>query len=110
MTRDDTPAAPWRTALLSAPEGKVLRILTAIPAGLRADWVPGHREVAYIRAQGGVSNVVAYSLDSDALRDITHFQEGQIERMEWAPAGRRLALIRANNSADAFLVLRKPAQ
>ncbi len=107
MRRADTPAAPWRTALVSIPEGKVLKLVTAIPAGQRAYWVPGRQEIAYIRTQGGVSNVVVYSLETNTVRDVTHFQEGQIERMGWAPGGRQLALIRANKSSDAILVLRK---
>jgi TolB protein len=108
MTRDDTPAANWRNSIVSLREGRVLRTLTAIPAGLRARWIPGTHEVAYIRTQGGVSNVVAYSLDSAETRNVTHFQEGQIEAMDWSPIGHRLALIRANRSSDAFLLLRKP--
>ncbi len=107
--KNDSPNGEWHFVFLSATDGAVLREipLSAVPISSHARWMPGGHALAFVRNQGGVSNLWAYDLGTAKITRLTDFREDQILNFAWSPDGRQVAFIRGSLISDAFLFTRK---
>ena len=67
-------------------------------------WTPDGRALAYIRARGGVSNVVAQPLDGGEPVPLTDFKDGHVFHFAFSPDGKQLALSRGTIKRDVLLI------
>jgi len=107
--KNDSPNGEWHFVFLSAANGTLLREIpvSAVPVSSHARWMPGGKALAFVRNQGGVSNLWAYDLQTAKITRLTDFREDQIMNFAWSPDGKQVAFIRGSLISDAFLFLRR---
>jgi Tol biopolymer transport system component len=70
--------------------------------GLR--WTPDGDALTYVSTVQGVSNVWRQALAGGEAKPLTDFKENRIFFFDWARDGRKLVLVRGNDTRDVILV------
>lgn len=70
----------------------------------RVRWMADGQSLAYIDRHGGVSNIWAQPLDSNAPRQLTDFHNDQIFDFAFSSDGKRLTIARGAESSDIVLL------
>ena len=71
------------------------------------DFTPDGKSVAYVIRDKGVDNIWAQPIDGSAGHQITNFTSESINKFEWSPDGKTLAVARSHNIADVVLLREK---
>ena len=100
----------WRVAVISFPEGKIVKTLDTPPTAVggvgsfNLRWATDGRSLTYIDYREGVSNIWTLPLDDSAPKPLTDFKAERIFSFGWSKDGRQLAVSRGNVNDDVFLI------
>jgi Tol biopolymer transport system component len=100
----DEQASAWRVGVISAETGQLLTPLEFRPDRNIVRWTPDGRAVAYIKTEGGVSNIWAQALDGDKPAPLTDFKSDRIFNFAWSNDGKQLAIARGTETSDVVLI------
>ena len=67
-------------------------------------WTPDGHALAFIRTNGGVSNIWTQPLDGSAQKQLTDFKDQRILNFAWSRDGKQLALSRGIFNTDVVLI------
>ncbi|HEX8847136.1 MAG TPA: protein kinase [Pyrinomonadaceae bacterium] len=107
---EDSDPQQWRVAILSFPEGKIVKMLDTPPSAVGGvgsfptRWTNDGRALTYIDYRGGSSNIWTLPLDGSAPKSLTDFKAERIFSFGWSTDGRLLAVSRGSVSNDVFLI------
>jgi Tol biopolymer transport system component len=107
---DQTEPQQWKVALISFPEGKIIRTLetpTSAVGGVGSfptRWTADGRALTYVDNRVGVSNIWSLPIDGSAPKALTDFKTEHIFGFGWSNDGRQLAVARGNTTNDVFMI------
>lgn len=97
--------SPVKIAILSSEGGPPLKILPVAPeAEANIRWSADGREIVYVSADKGVSNLWAQPIDGKPPRQITDFTSDRIFGFDFSRDGKQLALSRGTITGDVVLI------
>jgi len=67
-------------------------------------WTPDGEGVAFVRSEGGASNIYIQPVAGGEPSQLTEFSEGHIHSFAWSWSGDSLAVVRSRSKADVVLV------
>ena len=97
--------SPWCIGIVSASGGEMIAKFD-IPATVISrfvNWTPDGKNLAYINATGGVSNIWIQPLDGGSARQITNYESGRILAFDWSRDGRQFVFSQATESSYVAL-------
>jgi Tol biopolymer transport system component len=96
----------WRVKTVSFESGELLRSFPFPQniASRNVRWTADGQNLAYIRNDGGVSNIWLQPLDGGPPRRLTDFGVDQITFFDWSPDGRTLAFAHTAKISDVVLL------
>lgn len=97
---------PWRVAILSASDGRILRQFPNLPITGTVRWNPDGSGLDYVRAQNGASNIWRQLLIGGPPQQLTHLGEDNIIYFAWNHNGTKLAYVRGRAESDVVLLHR----
>lgn len=99
------PDENWTVTLLDATHPDSAKPLPR--ASYPLQWEPDSSAVdSIVTDRRGVSNVWSIPLNGGSLHQITRFDDGQIAKFAWSPAGTQLACLRISLGSDVNLFTR----
>jgi serine/threonine protein kinase/Tol biopolymer transport system component len=107
---DQSDPQQWRVAIVSFPEGQIIRMLATPPSAVSevgsfvTRWTIDGRSLAYIDNRNGVSNIWSLPVDGSAPKALTDFKSERIFSFGWSNDGRQLAIARGGFNHDVFLI------
>ena len=107
---DQADQQQWRVAIISFPEGQIVRTLATPPSAVgdigsfNTRWTSDGRSLAYIDNRNGVSNIWSLPVDGSAPKPITDFKSERIFSFGWSSDSRQLAVTRGAFNHDVFLI------
>lgn len=100
----DTPSGQMRPTILSAADGRIVKMFDSPVASPHLRWTPDGSALSYVETRGGVSNLWRLPADGAAPEPITRFGDDLIFRYAWAPHGRSLVLERGQVLSDVIII------
>ena len=100
-THDRSSPQPWKSALLSAETGKIIKFFD-FHAGVVARWPADSKTVFYMVAAD--PDLWRVSIETEKSERISNFETGQIRSFAFFPATRQLVVSRGAPSTEAVLV------
>ncbi|HEX8890799.1 MAG TPA: protein kinase [Pyrinomonadaceae bacterium] len=107
---DQSEPQQWRIAIVSFPDGQVVKTLDTPPSAVGGGgifpmrWTPDSRALTYVDNRNGVSNIWRLPIDGSAPKPLTDFKQERIFSFGWSSDGRQLAVARGSSSSDLFLI------
>jgi len=92
-------------SLLSADSGELLRTFEYDPRHVgRVRFTPDGKGIVYTIRDKGADNLWVQPIDGSAGHQLTNFDSLKIYSYQWAPDGKRLALVRGHSPTDVVLI------
>jgi eukaryotic-like serine/threonine-protein kinase len=100
-----TPVPGVHLSVISSKDGSLVKSFAAPPGvfGAWLRWSPDDNALQYILTRDGISNLWEQSLAGGAPKQLTNFSSGLIFRFNWTRDGRRLLLVRGNETREVVL-------
>ena len=94
----------WRLAFVDAATGKTLKETSLSDIDGLLHWTPDGRSLAFMRTTNGAANLWLYDVKNGAIRQLTHFETGDLGGYDWGPGGRSIVCARVNESRRVVLI------
>jgi TolB protein len=100
----------WEIALLSYPEGRVVKTLEAPPTAFAGEgsitlrWTADGRGLAFMDNNSGLSNIWVLPIDGGALKRLTDFKADRLFWFALSRDGKQVACARGAWTSDVFLI------
>jgi serine/threonine protein kinase len=103
--RYDLESGSRDVAIFPAQGGRPLRhVLIPVQEWQRVQYMPGGRELSYVKNVDGYSNIWSYDLDTGAAKQLTNFNSDQIYAYAWSPDFKQVACQRGTAISDVTII------
>ena len=96
---------PKTVLAVSSANGGSLQFTVQIPIGYAGlGWAPSGKALQYLLTRNGATNLWEQDLSGGEPRQVTNFPSGRIFDFAWSRDGKKLMLIKGNQSSDVILI------
>jgi serine/threonine protein kinase len=100
----ETPNSANRLAIKDLQTGALLKAIPEPPGMVTFRWAPDGQAIQYALTRGGVGNIWEQPLSGGEPKQITHFENEQIQDFNWSKDGKHLLLVRGHRDSNVFLI------
>jgi len=107
--KDEHAVTDTKLAVISAENGKLLKFFESKKVHAAPDfppvirWTRDNKNIAYISSAGGVSNILAQSLEGGEPRRLTNFSADRLFSFDWSPDAKQAVYARGLIRNDIVL-------